>query len=41
MADRILVLSQGKILQDGNHEELVQADGLYAQLFEVQAASYR
>ena len=41
MADRILVLSQGKILQDGSHEELVEASGLYSQLFEVQASSYR
>ncbi len=41
MADRILVLSQGKISQEGTHDELVHADGLYAQLFEAQASSYR
>lgn len=41
MADRILVLSQGKISQEGTHDELVHADGLYAQLFETQASSYR
>jgi ATP-binding cassette subfamily B protein len=41
MADRILVLSQGKIAEDGTHDQLLQAAGLYARLFEVQAASYR
>ncbi len=41
MADRILVLSHGRIAQDGTHDDLVQADGIYSQLFEVQASSYR
>jgi ATP-binding cassette subfamily B protein len=41
MADRIVLLAQGKIAEDGSHDELVQADGIYAKLFEVQASSYR
>jgi ATP-binding cassette, subfamily B, bacterial len=41
LADRILVLSKGKILQDGPHETLVNQPGLYAEMFEVQAESYR
>ena len=41
MADRILLLSQGKIAEDGHHDTLVQSGGSYAKLFEVQASSYR
>ena len=41
MADRILLLSQGKITEDGTHEQLLEAEGQYAKLFEIQAASYR
>ncbi|MGO9411036.1 MAG: ABC transporter ATP-binding protein, partial [Spirochaetia bacterium] len=35
--DRILVLHRGKIVQEGNHEELVKRDGLYRQLYEMQS----
>jgi ATP-binding cassette, subfamily B, bacterial len=35
-ADRIYVLEQGKVKEYGRHEELVQADGVYASLWRVQ-----
>jgi len=41
MADRILVLQDGKILELGTHEELMENDQLYAQLFSLQAAGYQ
>jgi ATP-binding cassette subfamily B protein len=41
MADRILVLSGGQISEQGSHQELVGMGGLYAELFELQAAGYR
>lgn len=41
MADRILLLAQGKIAEEGSHEELLEANGQYAKLFEIQASSYR
>ena len=40
-ADRIAVLSGGQITELGNHRDLMQLDGHYAKLFEVQASSYR
>jgi ATP-binding cassette subfamily B protein len=41
MADRIVVLVDGRVEADGTHDELVQQDGRYAELFELQAAGYR
>jgi len=41
MADRILVLSGGEITEQGSHGQLVALGGLYAELFELQAAGYR
>ncbi|MBS0539601.1 MAG: ABC transporter ATP-binding protein [Proteobacteria bacterium] len=41
MADRIFVLADGKVADAGTHEELVARPGLYAELFELQAAGYR
>nr|WP_314262532.1 ABC transporter ATP-binding protein [uncultured Devosia sp.] len=41
MADRILVLENGAILESGSHEELLALRGRYAELFELQAAGYR
>jgi ATP-binding cassette subfamily B protein len=35
-ADRIVVLDQGKVVEDGTHESLVKKDGVYAKLWSVQ-----
>jgi ATP-binding cassette subfamily B protein len=41
MADRIVVLNGGEIVEEGTHESLVEHGGLYAELFAMQAAGYR
>ena len=41
MADRIAVLDHGRILEEGTHAELTARRGLYAELYELQARSYR
>ncbi|MFN4015320.1 MAG: ABC transporter ATP-binding protein [Reyranella sp.] len=41
MADRILVLADGRVEAQGTHEQLVAQQGRYAELFELQAAGYR
>ncbi len=41
MAQRILVLEHGRIAEDGSHDELFTLGGRYAEMFEMQAASYR
>jgi ATP-binding cassette, subfamily B, bacterial len=41
MADRIVVLEKGRIAEDGNHDALTRLGGRYAEMFELQAASYR
>jgi ATP-binding cassette subfamily B protein len=41
MADRIVVLRQGSVIENGAHDDLVKQNGLYAELFELQAVGYR
>jgi ATP-binding cassette subfamily B protein len=41
MADRILVLADGKVEAAGTHAELISQPGRYSELFELQAAGYR
>lgn len=41
MADRILVLEKGELMEIGSHEELLLKDGRYAELFNLQAMGYR
>jgi ATP-binding cassette, subfamily B, bacterial len=41
MADRIYVLQEGRIVEQGTHTHLIQQGGLYAHLFETQAQQYR
>jgi ATP-binding cassette subfamily B protein len=41
MADRIYVLNEGQVFEDGTHDELVRASGVYANLFQRQAQNYQ
>lgn len=41
MADLIIVMDKGKIIEQGNHDELMRSNGLYARLFDLQAEGYR
>jgi ATP-binding cassette, subfamily B, bacterial len=41
MADRIVVLENGRIAEEGDHDALTHLGGRYAEMFELQAASYR
>lgn len=40
IADRIIVLDKGEILEEGSHSELIQHNGLYANMFNTQAKQY-
>lgn len=41
MADRIYMLDNGKIIEEGNHNELIAMNGKYAEMFRVQAEKYQ
>jgi ATP-binding cassette subfamily B protein len=41
MADRILVLDRGELLEEGSHEQLLDMQGRYAELFNLQAMGYQ
>jgi ATP-binding cassette subfamily B protein len=41
LADRILVLDNGMLLESGTHQELLKANGRYAELFKLQAMGYQ
>ncbi|MGE5411357.1 MAG: ABC transporter ATP-binding protein [Clostridiales bacterium] len=41
MADRILVLKNGSLVETGSHHELIYKQGLYAEMFNLQAQGYR
>ena len=41
MADRIVVLEDGRIIEEGHHSQLMARDGKYAEMFELQASNYR
>ena len=41
MADTIIVMADGRIVEQGSHQELIKADGRYAHLFTLQAAGYK
>jgi ATP-binding cassette subfamily B protein len=41
MADLILVVADGRLVESGSHEQLMAEAGLYAELYGLQAAQYR
>lgn len=41
MADRIYMLEKGEIIEQGSHEELMNFDGKYAEMFNLQAEKYK
>ena len=41
MADRIVVIEEGKVIEEGTHTELMARGGTYADLYEKQASRYR
>ena len=41
LADRVAVLADGRVIEQGSHDELMKLGGRYARLFELQARAYR
>jgi len=41
MADRIIVLEHGSVVESGDHDSLLSQKGLYSELFAMQAEGYR
>jgi ATP-binding cassette, subfamily B, bacterial len=41
MADRIVVLDEGRLVDEGSHDQLLARHGLYAELFQLQSQGYR
>jgi ATP-binding cassette subfamily B protein len=41
MADRIIVLHDGSVVESGSHDDLLAKGGIYATLFNLQARGYR
>jgi ABC-type multidrug transport system fused ATPase/permease subunit len=41
MADRIVVLDEGRLVDEGSHDQLIAFHGLYAELFQLQSQGYR
>jgi ATP-binding cassette subfamily B protein len=41
MASRIVVIEDGVVIEEGSHDALLLRGGRYAELFDLQAASYR
>lgn len=41
MADKLIVIENAQIVEEGTHEELLRKNGVYASLFNTQASKYR
>ena len=41
LVDRILVLQEGRLVEDGTHEQLMEKDGYYAKMYRAQAQWYQ
>ncbi len=41
MADRIILIENGKVAEDGSHDELLKNNGIYAKMFEMQSGRYK
>ena len=41
LSDRIIVIGEGRIIEQGTHRELISSDGKYKEMFTLQASSYR